>query len=151
MRVLMLLSVMLPWFVVVAGAQEKLPPPNKSPQLWRASASLRDEKVVIQIARPEYEAPRKAVAAEVMKWDNLRTVTLGETVKAFGVDGKPLGPESVLKAIAKPKGVAVFVRFYRTKSGGLIDPDPFYLAMLREGTIVLVVAAEDIGPLPPLP
>jgi hypothetical protein len=84
--------------------------------------------VVIQIARPEYVAPRKSVAAEAMKWDNLRPVALGPTAQAFGVDGKPMGPESVLKALAEPKGVAVFVRFYRTEGGGLLDPDPFYMA-----------------------
>jgi hypothetical protein len=42
-------------------------PPNEPPQLWRASASEQDGKVVIQIARPEYELPRKPVAAEAMK------------------------------------------------------------------------------------
>jgi hypothetical protein len=82
-----------------------------------------------------------------MKWEYKRKVTLGQGIRAFGVNGKPVEPESVLKALTEPKGVAVFVRYYRP----LIDPDPFYLALLREGTIVLVVAAEAIGPLVPVP
>ncbi|HEV3437203.1 MAG TPA: hypothetical protein VG122_07580 [Gemmata sp.] len=131
--------------IPVGNAQEKQPPPNEPPHLWRASASEEDGKVVIRIARPEYVAPRKAVAAEPMRWDDLRPVTLGETVNAFGVDGKRVDSKAVLKAMAKPKGVAVFVQFSRQ----LLEPDPYYLAMLREGTIVLVVAGEDIFPLKP--
>jgi hypothetical protein len=52
---------------------------------------------------------------------------------------------AVLEALRQPKGVAVFVRFYEP----LLDPDPFYLAMLREGTIVFVVVADAI--LDPIP
>ena len=104
MRGFTLLSVMLLVLIPVGRAREKPPPPNEPPQLWRASASQQDGKVVIQIARPEYEAPRKAIAAEAMKWDNLRPMALGPTVRAFGVNGKPVGPESVLKTLAEPKG-----------------------------------------------
>jgi hypothetical protein len=46
----------------------------------------------------------------------------------------------VLKALAKPKGVAVVF-------GASSDPltlDPFYRELLREGTIILVVKGEDI-------
>ena len=63
MRGFTLLSVMLLVLIPVGRAREKPPPPNEPPQLWRASASQQDGKVVIQIARPEYEAPRKAIAA----------------------------------------------------------------------------------------
>jgi hypothetical protein len=133
-------------FIMHEGiAQETQPPPNEPPHLWRASASEEDGKVVIRIARPEYVAPRKATAAEPMCWDELRLVTLGATVHAFGVDGKRVDSKAVLKAMAKPKGVAVFVQFSRQ----LLEPDPYYLAMLREGTIVLVVAGGDIFPVRP--
>ncbi len=41
--------------------------------------------------------------------------------------------------------MAVFVRFYEP----LLEPDPFYLNMLREGTLVFVVAADAISdPIP---
>ena len=145
MRVLTQLAVAMLVVAPAAIAEEKPPPPNEPPHLWRATASEQDGKVVIQIARPEYVAPRKAVADEVMEWRNLRRVTLGETVRAFGADGKRVEPKAVLKALAEPKGVAVFVRYYRPLS----DPDPFYLAMLREGTIVLVVDGADVYDLKP--
>jgi hypothetical protein len=131
--------------VVSATADDDNPPPNKPPQLWRALATEQDGKVLIQIARPEYDVPRKPVSAQAMKWHDLKKVTLGKTVSAFGVDGKRVESKAVLEALRQPKGVAVFVRFYEP----LLDPDPFYLAMLREGTIVFVVAADAI--LDPIP
>jgi hypothetical protein len=150
MRAFALLCGTLLSIVPAARAEEKDPPPGESPQLWLASAAQRDGKVVIQIAHQDYVEPRKPVVAEAMKWKNFRQVTLGETVQAFGVDGKPLEPKSVLKALAEPKCVAVFVRNYvRDRPKDLADPDPFYLAMLREGTVVLVVGGGDIFPLEP--
>ncbi len=132
-------------FFVDAGTDDDKPPPNEPPHLWRASATKLDKKVVIQIARPKYQVPRKAVSAEAMKWHNLKKVTLGKSVRAFGVDGKRVGSKAVLEALQRPKGVAVFVRFYEP----LLEPDPFYLKMLREGTIVFVVAADAISdPIP---
>ena len=145
MRVTSILFVTLLLDVPAAISQEDRPPPNEPPQLWRASASEKDGKVAIQLAQPEYVAPRKAVPAEPMKWRALKPVTLGATVRAFGPDGKRVESKAVLKALAKPKCVAVFVRFY----GPLLDPDPVYLGMFREGTIVLVVDAGDIAdPIP---
>ena len=144
MRKILVLSVALVC-VVSATADDDNPPPNKPPQLWRALATEQDGKVVIQIARPEYDVPRKSVSAEAMKWHNLQKVTLGNSVHAFGVDGKRVESTAVFEALRQPKGVAVFVRFYEP----LLDPDPFYLAMLREDTIVFVVAADAI--LDPIP
>lgn len=131
--------------VVSAKANGDSPPPNKPPQLWRAFATEQDGKVVIQISRPKYDIPRKPVSAEVMKWHDLKKVTLGNSVHAFGVDAKRVESKALLEALRRPQGVAVFVRFYEP----LLDPDPFYLAMLREGTIVFVVAANAI--LDPIP
>jgi hypothetical protein len=144
MRVSMLLFAVLVG-VSVGAPQVDRPPANEPPQLWRASASEQDGKVIVQIAQPEYVKPRQAVAAEAMRWRYFKKVTLGETAHAFGVDGKRMDSKAVLKALAEPKGVAVFVRFTRP----LLDPDPFYLGMLREGTIALVVGAGDIAdPIP---
>ncbi len=139
MRMTVILSAVL-FFVASASPHDDKPPPNEPPQLWRASATVQGEEVVIQIARPEYEVPRKAVSAEAMKWHNLGTVILGKSIRAFGVDGKHVGSKVVLEALREPKGVAVFVRFYEP----LLDPDPFYLSLLREGTVVFVVAADAI-------
>jgi hypothetical protein len=154
MRVLTLLSATMLVFVPVGSAQEKLAPPGQPPQLWLASASEQNGKVVIQIAKPEerggiegrggFEPGVKSLpATTVMMWSNLRKVTLGETVQAFRVNSERADAKSVLKAIANRRGVAVFVR---TKESDPTRPDPFYLALLREDTLVLVVNDKDIYP-----
>jgi hypothetical protein len=145
MRILALVTLALLAFVSAGRTQEKEPLPGEPPALWRASALQRDGKVVIQIAYQDYVEPRKAVAREPMRWVAWQPVTLGETVRAFGIDGKPLEPKVVLKALAEPKLVAVFVRQYiASQPRDLADPDPYYLATLREGTIVLIVVGADI-------
>lgn len=154
MRVLSLLSTTLLLFVPLGSAQEKDAPSGWPPHLWLASASEQDGKVVIQIAKPEERGSRSGPggfepgvkslpATTVMKWSNLRKVTLGKTVQAFRVQGERAEPKSVLKALGKPNGVAVFVR---TKESDPTRPDPFYLALLRENTLVLVVNDKDIYP-----
>jgi hypothetical protein len=150
MRVLTLVPVTLLLVVSVGSGQQKEPPPGEPPQLWRASAAQQDGKIVIQIAHQEYVAPRKSVPREAMRWKNWRPVTLGKTVRAFRVDGKPMEPMAVLKALAEPKLVAVFVRQHiPSRPRDLSDPEPYYLEMLREGTIVLIVTGEDIYHLKP--
>ena len=154
MRGLTLLYGALLLFASVGSAEEKDAPPGQPPQLWLASASEQDGEVLIQIAKPEergglggrggFEPGVKSLpATTIMKWSNLRKVTLGKTVHAFRVKGERAEPKTVLKALAKPKGVAVFVR---TKESGPTRPDPFYLALLREDTLVLVVNDKDIYP-----
>jgi hypothetical protein len=49
-------------------------------------------------------------------------VTLGETVRAFDVKGKALQSKDVLKALAEPKLVAVFVRQLIAQPRDLSDP-----------------------------
>jgi hypothetical protein len=137
--------------VRVGNAQGKQPPPGEPPQVWLASAVQQDGKVVIRFAHPEYVEPRKAVVADVMKWQDWgRTASLGDGVRAFGVNGKALDAKAVLNALAQPKGVVVFVRNHvRERPEDLSGPDAFNLDLFREGTIVLVVAGEDIFPLNP--
>jgi hypothetical protein len=136
--------------VPIGREPETDPPPGEPPQLWLASAEQQDESVVIQIARQQYQSPRKSDVAEPMQWENLRKVTLGQGVQAFNVNGKLLEPKAVLRALAERRGVAVFVRNnVRDRPKDLYAPAPFYLRMLREGTIVLVAAGGDIYPLAP--
>jgi hypothetical protein len=141
MRILALAASLL--VVPVGNAQEKKAPSGPPPTLWLASAKEQEGKVVIQMLRPGLPVPPedpKEKPAEGLVWVDLRPVTLGDTVQAFGVDGEPAGPKAVLKALAKPKGVAVVF-------GSARDPltlAPFYRELLREGTIILVVKAEDI-------
>jgi hypothetical protein len=131
--------------IVSAGiAQDKPPPPGPSPALWLASAAEQDGKVLVQIARPGLPPPpvdQNEKPAEGLLWVNLRKVTLGEKVQAFGVDGERVGPKAVLKALAERKGVAVFIRSYPDDPQ---TPPAFYRSLLREGTILLVVNAEDL-------
>jgi hypothetical protein len=148
MRRLALTALLL--IALVGRAQERQPPPGEPPQLWRASAAQQGGKVIIQIAHQQYVDPRKAVPREAMRWEDWRPVTLGETARAFGVDGKALAPAAVLKALAEPRLVAVLVRQHiPSRPRDLSDPDPAYLAVLREGTIVLIVTGSDIFPLKP--
>ncbi len=154
MRAFVLLSAALLLFVPVGNAQDKDAPPGPPPQLWLASASEQDGEVVIQIAKPAERGGqggpggfvpgvKSLPATTVMKWTNLRKVTLGKTVQAFRVRGERAEAKAVLKALAKPTGVAVFLR---TKESDPTSPDPFYLSLLREGTPVLVVNDKDINP-----
>lgn len=88
-----------------------------------------------------YDFPATARTRLVSKteWVQLRKVTLGDKVKAFGVDGKPLGSKGVLNALAKPTGVAVFLRSYANDP---FTPPSFYRDLFREGTLILVADAE---------
>jgi len=157
MRAFTLLSVTVLLFVSAGSAQEKQAPPGQPPRLWLASASQQDGKVVIQIAEPVERGGSDLAgglgpgvgslpATTVMKWSDLPKVTLGKTVQAFRVDGKLAEPDAVLQALAKPKGVAVFIR---TKESDPTKPDSFYLALLRADTVVLVVNHKDLYPQEP--
>jgi hypothetical protein len=144
-------------FTPVAIAQEKekykdTAPRGDSPKLLQAQASQVDGKVVIRIDRPVEQGAGPLVRVEgggslpaynVMRWLEQRTLTLGKTVQAIQTNGKTADAEAVLKALAKPKGVAVFVR---AKGAPL---EPFYLGLLREDTLALVVESKDLYPLVP--
>ena len=136
MRVLVLAVVLT---VVPAGRAQDKPPPGPHPVLWLASAVTQDGKVVVQISMPGLPPPPtdpKGKPAEGSVWVELRKVTLGKAVQAFGVDGERVGPKVVLNALAEPKGVAVFIR------SNVKDPEvppAFHRSLFREGTIILVV------------
>ena len=154
MRWLMLVSIVLPMCASIANGEEKdTAPRGDSPQLLMASATQKDGKIIIDIARPVEQGAGPLVvgpgigslpATMVMNWVVLKKFTLGKTVQAFRVDGKPVEPEAVLKALAKQKGVAVFIR-----ANVQAKPEPFYLSLLRGDTIALVVAHKDFYPTEP--
>jgi hypothetical protein len=141
MRVLILAVVLM---VVPAGRAQDKPPPGPHPVLWLASATPKDGKVIVQISMPGLPPPPADPTdkpAEGSVWVELQKVTLDKTVQAFGVDGKRVGPKVVLKALAEPKGVAVFIR------SNVKDPEvppAFYRSLFREGTLILVVRSQDI-------
>lgn len=157
MHVLTFLSVTLLLSAPALTAQQKDAPPGNPPNLWLASASAKDGKVIVQIAYPVEQGGTGGRVIEpgvgtlpattVMRWLDLPKLTLGKTVQAFRVNGKPVEPDAaVLKALAKPTGVAVFVRMRGTDP---VKPDAFYLALLREDTLVLVADSKDIYPSEP--
>lgn len=144
MRILALMALLL---IVPAGkAEEKQAHPGYPPTLLLASAAEQDGKVVIQITRPGPVPPpedgkEKPGERPMTEWVPLRKVTLGDTVQAFAIDGKPVQPKAVLKALAKAKGVGVFMRSYANDP---LTPPAFYRDLFREGTLLLVVKPEDL-------
>lgn len=61
---------------------------------------------------------------------------MGKEVKAYSQAGKPLGEEAVLKALAKQVSVVCFVR---ANPDDPEQPDPFYTALFRDDTVLLVL------------
>jgi hypothetical protein len=140
MRTLALAAVLL---ASAAHAQEH---PGYPPTVLLAAASEQAGKVVVQMSRPGPLPPPvdgkvKPGDRYMTEWIPLRPVTLGETVQAFRVDGEPVGPKAVLKALAKPRGVAVFMRSY---SNDPLTPPAFYRALFRDGTLILTANPADL-------
>ena len=157
MRAFLLASLSVLLFSGLALPQEKekekdTAPRGDSPKLLQAQASRVDGKVLIRIDHPVEQGAGPLVTGDgigslpaysVMRWLEMRTLTLGKTVQAYHQSGKPADAEAVLKALAKPKGVAVFVRAKGAQA------EPFYLGLLREDALALVVESKDLYPLEP--
>ncbi len=144
MRIVAIAALLLT--VSATYAQEKQDHPGYPPTLFLASASEQEGKVVIQMSRPGPVPPsedgkERPGERPITEWVPLKKVTLGDTVQAFGVDGKPVEPKAVLKALAKPKGVGVFMRNFANDP---LTPPAFYRDLFREGTLLLVVKPEDL-------
>lgn len=149
MRIPVFLALLL---ILVAGqAQEDRRHPGYPPTILLASAAEEGGKVVILMSRPGVEAPpvdAKLKPGDRLEtvWVPLRKVTLGETVQAFGVDGRPVTSQAVLKALAKPNGVGVFLRSYANDA---VTPPAFYRQLFAEGTLLLVANPDDLyNPMP---
>lgn len=128
-------------------------PRGEPPRLWLASASEQKGDVVIRISTPTEKGagePARGLgpgvqslgATTVMTWDELGTVTLGKTAEAFRANGERADRATVLKVLAKPKGVAVFVRTEAERP----QLEPFYLSLLREDVLILTVRSSDLYP-----
>jgi hypothetical protein len=76
------------------------------------------------------------------RWHQVDLEADGKEVQAFDVEGKPIAPGQLLKLLAKPAPVVLF------KSVVGEGPDPYYLRVLRPGTVVLQ-APRDKVTLPP--
>ena len=64
---------------------------------------------------------------------------VGKGVAVLGADGKAIDSKDLLKRLAKPTAVAVFVFPPEVES----KPDPFYLGVLREDIVVFAVPSKE--------
>ena len=128
-------------------------PAGEAPRIGLASAVEKDGKVIIEVFElrevMRMKIPdRGDVFIEKRHWLALTTGTLGKDIRAYRPDGKPATPREVLSALAKPRGVAYFLGYGKGKP---IRPDPFYLGLLREGSIGLEFDRPELAPPTPRP
>jgi hypothetical protein len=137
MRLLLSLA-LLPLLGTAAFAQAAVPK-GEPPRIGLASAVEKDGKVIIEVFElretMRMKMPKGAdVFIEKRNWSWLATGTLGKEIRAYRPDGKPAAPKEVLNALVRPRGVTYFLGHDRAKP---VQPDPFYLGLLREGSIGL--------------
>lgn len=150
MRILALLTIaaLFPWD---AWAQAPIPK-GDAPRIGLASAVEQDGKIVIEIFElrdvKRLKLPNAGdVFIEERHWQLLTTGTLGQDIRAYRPDGKNPSNAEVLKSLIKPQGVTFYMGYQRDKPA---LPDPFYLGMLKEGTVALAFDRPELAP-PVLP
>src|SRR5262249_34785234 len=112
-------------------------PKGNAPQFGLASAVEKDGKVTIEVFELRevmgMKMPKGGDAfIEKRNWLTLTTGTLGKDIRAYRPDGKQAEPREVVNALAKPRGVAYFRGYDKEKP---VQPDPFYLGLLRGGSV----------------
>ena len=130
----------------VAFAQAPVPR-GKPPQIGLASAVEKDGKVIIEVFELREVMRMKMpnggdVFIEKRHWLALTTGTLGKDIRAYRPDGKTATPREVLNALAQPRGVVYFIGHDKGKP---VQPDPFYLGLLREGSIGLAFDRPELA------
>ena len=147
----MLLSLAMLSLLGTAAFTQAPVPKGETPRIGLASAVEKDGKVIIEVFElrevMRMKIPdRGDVFIEKRHWLALTTGTLGKDIRAYQPDGKPAAPKEVLKALAKPRGVAYFLGYNKDKP---VQPDPFYLSILKEGSIALAFDRPELaGPVP---
>jgi hypothetical protein len=149
----MLLSLALLSLLGTAAFAQAPVPKGEAPRIGLASAVEKDGKVVIEVFELREVARMKLpdrgdVFIEQRHWLALTTGTLGKDIRAYRPDGKPAAPREVLKALARPRAVAYF---FGSAKGKPVQPDPFYLGLLREGSVGLALDCLDLSPPTPQP
>lgn len=127
-------------------------PKGDLPRFGLASAVEKDGNVTIEISElrdvMRVKMPNGGdVFIEERHWLHLTTGTLGKDMRAYRPDGKPASPKDVVTALAKPCGVTYFLGYDKAKP---IQPDQFFLGLLKEGSIALAFERPELAP-PPLP
>ncbi len=136
-------------FSAVLALGQMLPPtvkkgdelvPAVRPVIYRATAAEMNGEVVVRLSYPTARLNGKKDAHNVSQWvhvweERRPPFTFGKEVKAYSQAGKPMSKEAVLKALAKPAAVVCFVRASPDEPE---RPDPFYTAVFRDDTVLLV-------------
>ena len=151
MRVVLSLAI-LAGLGSVASAQAPVPV-GDAPRFGFASAAEKDGKVTIEVFELREVMRMKMpnggdVFVEQRHWAPLATGTLGNDIRAYRPDGKLATSEEVLKALAKGGGVAYFIGFDKNRA---IQPDPFYLGLLKEGRVALAFDRPKLASKEPVP
>ena len=151
MRMLLSLA-MLSLLGTAAFAQAPVPK-GEAPRIGLAAAVEKDGKVIIEVFELRETMRMKMpkggdVFIERRHWLALTAGTLGKDIRAYRPDGRPAAPREVLNALAKPRGVAYFLGYDKGKP---VQPDPFYLGLLREGSIGLGFDRPELAPPMPPP
>jgi hypothetical protein len=160
-------SLLLVLVLLIAAApadRRDLPtlPKSPPPEVVVAEASEKDGAIWVRFWIPVGSpAPRQLTIEKDGKKMEVTTYTIsysrwsrmdlkadGKQVQAFDVEGKEIAPQELPKLLAKRPHVVLF------KDD---SPDPYYLSVLRPGTVVLKVpqdklnhppAADKVNPLP---
>jgi hypothetical protein len=145
MRTAISLSILLA-LASIASAQAPVPA-GDAPKIGLASATQKDGKVTIDVFELRDVIGRKMpngtiVFIEQRHWSSLATGTLGKDIRAYLPDGKLASKEAVLKALGKGQGVAYFIGFDKNRE---IQPDPFYLGMLKDGGVALAFDRPELA------
>jgi hypothetical protein len=142
--------------MVTAVAQDFPPVPKGTwPSTRLARAVEKDGAVVIRFSDLWNETVSYEVKKDgntivqqkaVKKWSEAPgdVKVDGKVVRVLGTDGKPIAPKTLLKRLAKPELVAVFM----FNPGEEIQPDPFYLKMLGKDVLVFAAPYENLAPTP---
>ncbi|HEX3313952.1 MAG TPA: hypothetical protein VHR72_03620 [Gemmataceae bacterium] len=145
MRAILSLMVLAP-LLSVASAQDPVPA-GAAPKFGLASASEKEGKVRIDVFEMRevirVKMPNAGdVFLEQRHWLPLTTGTLGKDIRAYRPDGKQATPDEVLKALPKRRGVAYFLGFNKNQP---IQPDSFFLGLLKEGSVALAFDRPELA------
>ena len=151
MRMIYSLTMLL--LLATSARAQFVVPKGETPRIGLASAVEKDGKVIIDVLElrevMRIKMPNGGdVFIEERHWSGLTTGTLGEDIRAYRTDGKPASPREVLHALAKPRGVAYFLGYKKEKP---VQPDLFYLGLLKEGSIGLAFDRPELAPPMPQP
>jgi hypothetical protein len=83
------------------------------------------------------------VFVEKRHWSELATGVLGKDIRAYRTDGKVATPQEVLNALSKPRAIAYFLGYSNDKP---VQPDAFFLSLLKDGSIALAFDRPALAP-----